>query len=268
MLNTILVPVDGSDLSDRVLSVLERLRPEALKVVLLRVLPRTPEGRYAQETYDDAFAHLYGLEDRLRKEGVQAVHMLTIGEPAPQILDAVRVVEPSLVLMASHGRGGLLRTLRGSVAEEVLERCPVPLLVASARSLPLEPANGFANILVPLDGSDRSARILPYVASLALAHGAAVTLLHVAEGGVAEEALGAYRDRLAQDGVEQVNLRLESGDPAEAIAGVADEGGADLLALASHSKVEGVTAWFGSVADGVLRRVSCPLFVVRLAQPD
>jgi nucleotide-binding universal stress UspA family protein len=267
MLNTVLVPVDGSELGDRILSLVERLPRAGLEVVLLRVLERTPEGPHGEETYDEAYGHLYGLERRLRELGIGATHLIAIGEPAEQIVATARKVEASLVAMSTHGRGGLSRKLRGSVAEAVLQRCPVPLLLGNPLALPVVPGTGFNRVLVPLDGSTESARVIPFAELFALACCAEVILLHVAETGTAECALGAYRDRLVQDGVGRVQLRLERGDPAQAILRAQQQLGADLLALASHGLGGGSTRWFGGVADAVLRQASCPVFVLRVGVP-
>jgi nucleotide-binding universal stress UspA family protein len=49
--------------------------------------------------------------------------------PAEAIVQAVNRIGPDVVVMASHGRSGLARALRGSVAEHVLRTSPVPVLV-------------------------------------------------------------------------------------------------------------------------------------------
>ena len=268
----VLIPVDGSELGDRVLSLLDRF-PHAreLEVVLTRTIERpggAPPRPDRDDRDDDAFAHLYGLEERLRERGIRATHLVSAGDPAERILEAIRAVRPSLVAMSTHGRGGASRALRGSVAEAVLERCPVPLLLGSPSSLPLAPGAGFARILVPLDGSDVSGRIIPFVAALALHHGSAVVLLHVGDDTErARQLLRPYRQNLERAGVDPVEAEVAPGDPAAVILAEATRRGADLIALTSHSQTEGVAAWLGSVADRVGRESPVPLLVVRVAQP-
>lgn len=268
---TVLVPVDGSEPSERILSLIDRLPHRDLKVVLLQVIPRAPTSAGKGAAFDRVFAYLEGLERRLRDRGVQAVHMATVGDPAAQILDATEVVRPAFVAMATHGRGGLARTLRGSVAEAVLERCPVPLLLANPAALPLDPASGFARILVPLAVEPASARVLPYVATLAAAHQARVVLLHVGNAerpaSVGEALLAPHRARLLEDGVADVEVRAVVGDPAQAIEAEQQRVAADLLVLGSHSRRQGATRWLGTVSQAVLRRVGCPLLLIRVATP-
>lgn len=72
--------------------------------------------------------------------------------------------------MACHGGGGLSRVFYGSVAAGILHQIDRPLLVIRAES-DGEPdgkeINMYTTILVPLDGSKRAERILPYVEELA-----------------------------------------------------------------------------------------------------
>lgn len=63
-------------------------------------------------------------------KGVQ-VESATLEEasPAEQIVEAANRAGADQIVMASHGRSGLARMFVGSVAKEVLERSPVPVLI-------------------------------------------------------------------------------------------------------------------------------------------
>jgi nucleotide-binding universal stress UspA family protein len=65
---------------------------------------------------------------RTRIPGAAAT--LRWGPPAVEILEAVKVTHPDLVVVGTHGRRGIPRTLLGSVAEKVVRLSPVPVLVA------------------------------------------------------------------------------------------------------------------------------------------
>lgn len=65
-----------------------------------------------------------------REEGVEAQTRLEEGRPVQQILEAAKGHD--LIVMGSHGRGGLDRLLLGSVTSGVLHRSPVPVLVIRA----------------------------------------------------------------------------------------------------------------------------------------
>jgi nucleotide-binding universal stress UspA family protein len=59
--------------------------------------------------------------------------LLRQGNPAPEIVDAIRAHGIDLVVMGTHGRHGLPRLLLGSVAEKVVRTSPVPVMTVSAQ---------------------------------------------------------------------------------------------------------------------------------------
>lgn len=54
--------------------------------------------------------------------------VLREGEPSEQILEVVEELRPSMVVMGTHGRRGVVRLFVGSVAERVVRRSPVPVM--------------------------------------------------------------------------------------------------------------------------------------------
>jgi nucleotide-binding universal stress UspA family protein len=54
--------------------------------------------------------------------------VLRVGPPSDEILKAIHDVAADLVIMATHGRSGLLHALVGSVAEKIVRHSPVPVL--------------------------------------------------------------------------------------------------------------------------------------------
>jgi nucleotide-binding universal stress UspA family protein len=143
----------------------------------------------------------------------------------------------------------------------------------------------YEKILVPLDGSQRAEAILPHVEELALRFEAKVIFVQVVEPAplvtVAESAYMNLRradfDRRAKEaesylavqqgkfrslGIE-VESRVVFGPVVEAIIKVAEQVGADLIALASHGRSGLSQVFYGSVAAGLLQRVSRPLLLVR-----
>jgi nucleotide-binding universal stress UspA family protein len=141
----------------------------------------------------------------------------------------------------------------------------------------------FKKILVPLDGSEIAAKILPKVTELAKLCKAKVTLFHACYSGVGafagEGTPGTIKAAEAQEqkfcatflatagkdlqdqGLE-VNWACEDGVPAQAIIAYAQDNGYDLIALGTHGA--GEVAWYmGGVADRVASHATVPVLLFR-----
>jgi len=285
MLSKILVPVDGSELSSRILVLARKLLARAgAEVTVLRVVERPPDDPSPEWTDDLARAreHLAGVVSGLAADGVEAKAEVTAGDPGEQILQATSAGGFGLVCMTTHGRSGPARWLRGSVAERVLRHATVPVLLANPGALDEGPADlGFERILVPLDGSETSAQVLPLVGEVARAYGAEVVLFTVGNFAVPEgkgehmkvqtpgelgASLEPFVDRLRQAGAPKVELEAATGHPPTAILARAEQEGVDLVAMTTHGR-SGWSRWFyGSVAESVLRACERPLLVQRVAK--
>jgi nucleotide-binding universal stress UspA family protein len=55
------------------------------------------------------------------------------GEPVEEIERIAAEIQPAFIVMGSHGRTGLGRALVGSVAEGVLRRAPIPVMVVPSK---------------------------------------------------------------------------------------------------------------------------------------
>lgn len=131
----ILVPVDGSDLSDEILPLAASFAEQhGAAIVLLRVKD-LPVGDYAApavliaQRLDDVDASLADRRAPLEERGLKVEVRSALGDPATEILDVVERESIDLVAMTTHGATGLDRWLFGSVAEHVLRVCPAPVLV-------------------------------------------------------------------------------------------------------------------------------------------
>lgn len=286
MFERIIVPLDGSARAESVIpAALRFFRTPNVEIDLLVVVTGSARAAGEQETItasgSAAKEYLSTVADRLRGQGLHVVFDVRFGRPAEKILEHSESQHASLIAMSTHGRSGLERLVRGSVAEAVLRGATVPLLhLRSGAPLPGRDAPA-RRILVPLDGTADSESILPYVRYLAVRLGAGVELLRAAipipvhlgadplavQAGLpaADEYLGAMCRRLAEDGIE-AESRSEIGSPAPAILARANSGQVGLVALATHA-YGGIKRWlFGSVAEEVLRSVRVPTLVSRMAQ--
>jgi nucleotide-binding universal stress UspA family protein len=75
---------------------------------------------------------LHALEASVREDGLVAKAHLGVGSAVAGILDFIARLHPVLVVAGSHGRGAMMGHLVGSVAENLIRRSPVPVLVVPA----------------------------------------------------------------------------------------------------------------------------------------
>lgn len=139
----------------------------------------------------------------------------------------------------------------------------------------------FRKILVPLDGSELGAGILPYVGQLARGLGAHVTIMYVTtaqeaasgaaglervpEGrrGTVADYLGEMRETLRTSGVASSDTVIRSGVPSLEIVQHAQTSGYDLIAMATHGR-SGLGRWvYGSTTDKVLHSTTLPMLLLR-----
>lgn len=152
MYRRIVVPFDGSEPAERALPEVEGLaRLTGAPVHLLRVIDAAALNRFAgfgaveytavTQTLEDerivAREQIERAERRLAERGVTVTTELRHGGAAREIVAAVGPGD--LLVMASHGRGGVARWFLGSVTEEVTRRAPVSVLVVRAATVPEPP---------------------------------------------------------------------------------------------------------------------------------
>lgn len=147
----------------------------------------------------------------------------------------------------------------------------------------------FRHLLVTLDGTSRSEAVIPHAIDVARSMGSQITLLRIVDAPASdwsergaigkthlETTAGAlltahareYLARVAalvrQSGV-QVSTIVEEGAPARRIPAVAEEVGADAIAMTTHSRRGINRLMFGSVAEAVLHEAAVPVLLVRAA---
>jgi nucleotide-binding universal stress UspA family protein len=145
-LKSIVVPLDGSELAESVLSGVTSLSKElGLKVILLRVYSMPAEA-YADEGYyethyeeiitairDEAVAYLDSKTEEMRRLGVPEVSCLARdGFAAEEIIGVARETRDNLLAMCTHGRSGVRRWALGSLTETVARHSGDPVLILRA----------------------------------------------------------------------------------------------------------------------------------------
>ncbi len=278
-----MVPLDVSLTAEAILAQVRRVlyRNDSEVILVRAVVPPPVENSMvlAEASVGAAREYVAGKQERLKEAGVRVKSVVRIGSPLGVILDVAEEEKATLIAMATHGATGLARLLMGSVAEGVMRKSPVPvLLVRPFWSYEVMPAGGvehrpIRNILVPVDGSETSLAGVDAVVEMADLFEARVILLRVIEGkkrkagtadplDEAEEETRQLAKSVERRGVETLTL-IEKGDPAEQILKAARFHEADLVAMATHGRSGLSRLVTGSVTEKVLRNANVPLLVTR-----
>jgi nucleotide-binding universal stress UspA family protein len=138
----VLVPIDGSDHSEKALEYVLDEIPEP-KITLLRVIDPVNIMGYGDDEYFDIKGYqeevkrqqdrdeamLEDYREKATARGIEAETILTTGKPARRILETVETNGVDHIVMGSRGRSGIGRVLFGSVAETVTRRASVPVTI-------------------------------------------------------------------------------------------------------------------------------------------
>lgn len=297
-----LVPLDGSPMAEAALPVAIGLaRPFGAAITLLhtqeRSAPRTVHGEPHLRNPESAAAYLAEVAARWKTDGVALdwhVHSVEEGNVAQSIVDHAVEVGADLIVLTTHGHGGLRDLIFGSIAQQVLRRGNTPTLIVRP------PADGqlapyhVRSILVPLDGTPEAESALDLADEIIRATAASLVLASViptlgtATGDLAASATfsptataavldlsqadaGHYLDekaaRLRQEGWE-VHTVVARGKTAQQLALVADQNQVNLIILATHGR-SGLEGTFnGSLAPRLLAEFHQPVLLVRITSPD
>lgn len=295
--NAILIPLDGSDVAECALAagitVARRLNafihlvrvhtqlPHEVGAEVVTLTPETEREVVAQEE-----EYLDRIADRLRDEGLAVSTDVVKGAIVPALRAYSDRHGIGLVVMSSHGRGGLSRAVLGSVADDLIRSTLVPVLIVTPRTAARITAGWPGRILVPLDGSELGASAMNLLPVLDPAHGASVLLVSVLQtvpAGINPwvfppellvptieqrgQELRQYLDRAARrlrsEGF-RTGIRVATGCKVAAeILKLAIGKGSDLIVMSTHGAGGIDRVMFGSVADQVLRHANIPVLVVR-----
>jgi nucleotide-binding universal stress UspA family protein len=305
MYRTIMVPLDGSSLGEYALPLaLGLARGAGATVDFVHVC--TPVGpnvfggeldapvlgvSQRDQMRERASAYLIQLADSLSARWEVAITATILdGRAADSLCDHAVAAGADLVVMTTHGYGPLARAWMGSVADKLVRRLPVPILLARPHEATLDLLEAvhervFEHVLIPLDGSTLSEEIL----DPALALGALMDAEYILMEAIEVPALGyapaaqaaglddrmleqwraeahAYLERVAariraRGQVARTNVVIAP--PAMAIIDYAREHAADLIALSTHGRGGLARMLLGSVADKVVRGADVPVLLQR-----
>jgi len=286
MFRRLLVPLDGSRLAEAVLPVVRRMAEVVpCRITLLHVIEKRPPSSIHGDVHlhdsQSAEVYLASISQRLKEAGLEVdthVHTVPQGDIPGCIAEHAGELEQDLIVLCTHGAGGVRRFVFGSNAEQVLTHGAAPVLFIHAKEQVVDKWSGPRRILVLLDNTPATVPALKIGAALAELAQARLYLLAVvptlssmsAEQAVsgrmiphltrhvldlaAEEAAAYLQDEvddLMGQGIP-VSGRIERGSAAAGVERVAGEIEADLVIIASRG-LAGLSALW---ADAITRKVS------------
>ena len=302
MYQSILVPLDISPLSQQALPValsIARRSGAALQLVYV--------AHQHLDTYQDADsqAHTY-LEScaaPLRDAGCHTATVVLIRNRgsaqgmvdlaahdrliARALHDHALATDVDLVVMTSHSRGEVARLWLGSVADKLVRKLAVPILLVRPQqpALSIQQDQVFSHVLIPLDGSPQAETVIEHALMLLELTHARCTLLRAIDPLLAGHTAPPYAEGLTKQEVEQlqaearaylarmaerirpqalgVQTRVVVGEPAQAIIAYAEEHAVDLIAIATHGRRMLSKMILGSTAASIVRNAHAHVLLYR-----
>lgn len=209
---------------------------------------------------------------------------LGVGDVVQKYAEAHKI---DLVVMGTHGRGGLERLVLGSVASTLIRQLSCPVMTVRERDEEpnSSPEVDYQTLLAPIDFSDHSRTALRLTKTVAGRYGGAQHLLFVAEKRVlptfsdtgipgigvvemdpdivanAEAALESLNTKIEGPDVES-GYHVQEGDVAHAIVDFAETNAVDLIVMATRG-LSGIDRFvMGSNTERVVRTAPCPVLTV------
>ena len=243
---------------------------------------------YLTELMKQATSELSTLKARAVDRGITAHTRIATGIPSEEVLSVATAEDPDLIIVGTRGKTGLAYVLLGSTAERIIRGACCPVLAVRAQSYGEEQAVGnrrdpthLERILVPVDFSNCSLDALEYAVLVSQRSRASLTLFHVLEPisygldftfphRAKRESIKADHTKrlsdlvsaLASAGVSS-EFQMSGGLPTDSILDAARKKPADLIVMGTHGRSGLSHALFGSIAESVLRKSSCPVLMVR-----
>jgi nucleotide-binding universal stress UspA family protein len=296
MIKRILVPLDGSRMAESVLTVAVAVaKCTSASIILLHIIedrpPRTIHGEPHLATPQDSQHYLEDLAAQLLHDIPVEYHVHEVEENdvAQSVAAHAEELNVDMIVLCTHGRSGPRRVVWGSIAQQVLRRASVPVLIARPdMSLP----NEIKLILLALDGTEAAEVALPATLELASSCGAHIEVVRVVPtaGTLAGDEVAVARlvptatdatlnleaassagylvdilERLSEGGAT-ASPQILRGDPVQMVSEAARKSDVSLIVVATHGRSGLGTLWTGSVGASLLSSADRPLLLVRI--PD
>ncbi len=273
MLDKVLLPLDRTEFAEQIVPRINQLISGAgVEITIVHVMQDLQRADRAKvkAALEEARRLLEHAVSRVGDNAEYTKCELRMGDAVSEICKLALLLPASLVAMPTHARTGLDRVFHGSIAEGVLRKTTVPMLISPVRNTqPTGGPDAIRRILFPIDDTDMALELLPLVEFIARRFDSEVFLYHDERGS--KEDVGAdtmrdpeilfepLRERLAAKGV-RVSVESSRLQPAvmEIVKKTRDLD-IDLVVMVTHGRSALERGVFGSVTEAVLRNSRCPV---------
>jgi nucleotide-binding universal stress UspA family protein len=234
-------------------------------------LIRQEMQREAREILDEQVKKMEGLGATVAQAHLRE------GSTYEEIVTFAEEIEAGLIAVGSRGRGRIRRLLMGSISDALVRHATCPVVVVRWKPVVFP-----AKILLATDASEEATLAFQTVADLSESTGSELHVIHVGEVPLvyhperhgygaeyeehereARQLLEAQVERMKAAGVTVAQAHLRMGRADEEIVVLAEELGADLVAMGSRGLGGVRRGLMGSVSDSVVRHAHCPVLITR-----
>ena len=299
MFKNILVPLDGSKLSEAALIPAAYLADKLdSSVTLLHIIEQDAPAEVHKERHltrpDEAEAYLKETARRAFPSKVKVethVHVAPVSDVARSIVEhATTEFRPDLIVTCTHGRGGMRDVLFGSIAQQIVSQGTTPLLFVKPgiRRFKMD------TLLIPLDPDSIHDASLSVAETFAKTFDTELHLFSViptfstlkdeqaAAGNFMPGAASAVLDMKEENARKDLQMHLDQfhtsgwkasaeivrGDPASLVVKAAEQSGVDMIILSTHRRAGMGAFWARSVAPKVAQKTKTPLLLIPLSSKE
>jgi nucleotide-binding universal stress UspA family protein len=265
------------------LTLVHALTPEPREFVPMDSPPELDRPRLKAEQ------EMKQLAEKAAEKGIPCQLRVERGRAGDVVASFMAREDADLIVLGTHGRGGISKIALGSVAEEVLRQAMCPVLTVGPHVAAV--AKGLRNIVFATDFGPASAKAFPYAFSLAEVFGAKLVLVHmfpllpaIAASSYAPAVCGAeeldrWQAEARKDSLKKLRELIPPGmklaEPPEFVVGMdflpegiltaAEQHGADLIVMGANRAHSARTVahvpW--SVTYHVIAQAKCPVLTVK-----
>jgi nucleotide-binding universal stress UspA family protein len=261
----IIACLDGSPPAEAILPLAQGIASAiGADLSLLRILADS-KSLPDEESYTGYLAGLFGGQAKF----------IIAPEPAAAIIEVLRNNPRAMVAMTTHGRTAWMEAVIGTVALEVVRGAGRPVLIYGPTAIASASARRIETIIIALDGSAFSEKIIPFVVDFAKSIQAEISLAQAVPFSSQEAAAGLPQTEISESSsyLQSVAAEIKKkysiepnwhtlhGEPGQALCRFVHGMPNTMLAFTTHARAGLERAFLGSIAATCLRHANVPILL-------